>query len=163
MFSLFLLSFILRYFVLLNQKTKYKWIRMRQIFYSKQARIWIDILLFISIIILNIFDDVEQLWKSFHCIFGSFFLLLMIIHIAQNWKLIKLFTKTRVILRNKITALTIFSFIFIFLSVLLLLAGNKTPFLKIHHIIGELFTLITLIHIIDKFKRFKSLFKKVLS
>ena len=137
---------------------------MRKIFLSKQAKIIIDILLVLAFILLAAFLDIEEIiqsnWKSAHCIIGVVWILLIIIHVAQHWRLTKSFTKKKVISRNKITAWTILSFILIALSILLFVVCFDMPFLMFHNLVGKLFALIIIIHTIDKFKRFISLFKK---
>lgn len=136
---------------------------MKKMIYSKQAKIWIDIFLLIGFIILIFFIDADRLWKSFHCIFGSFFLLLMIIHIVQHWKFIKSFCKKKVIIHNKITFLTTLFFVLISLSVLLFIFGFNIPFVEFHNTAGNYFSVIIIIHAIDKSKRFISFFKNNLS
>ena len=137
---------------------------MKKIFLSKQAKIIVDILMVIAFIFSAAFLDIEKTaqfnWKSAHCIIGIIWILLIIIHIAQHWRLTKSFTKKKVISRNKITAWTILSFILIVLSVLLFVVCFDVPFLMFHNLVGKLFALIIIIHTIDKFKRFISLFKK---
>lgn len=130
---------------------------MKKFFLSKQAKIIIDILLFLGIAGLN---ETGRSWTSPHCIGALMWLLLMIIHIAQHWRLTKSFTKWRVIQKNKITALTILGFILMLSSVLLFVIGFNGSFIIFHHIVGRLFFLIVIIHAVTKFKRFIFLFKK---
>ena len=131
---------------------------MRKNFTSRRAKRIIDILLLLGIAGLS---GTGKHWNSPHCIGASVWILLMIIHIAQNWKFIKAFTKWKIIKKNKITALTILGFIFILSSVLLLSIGFNDSFILYHHIIARLFFLIIILHIINKFKRFISLFKSI--
>lgn len=124
---------------------------------SKKTRIIIDILLFIGITGLG---GTGKTWSSPHCIVGSIWLLLMLIHIAQHWQLTKSFTKWRVIRKNKITTLTTLVFVLMLSSILLFVFELKDSFMEFHHIASRLFLLIIFIHIVHKFKRFISLFRK---
>ena len=137
---------------------------MKKILLSKQAKIIVDILMVLAFILLAAFLDIENIvqfqWKSAHCIIGVVWILLIIIHVAQHWRLTKSFTKKKVISRNKITAWTILSFILIVLSILLFVICFDMPLLMFHNLVGKLFALMIIIHTIDKFKRFISLFKK---
>jgi membrane-bound ClpP family serine protease len=130
---------------------------MRKLFPSKKAKRVIDILLFIGILGLI---GTGKTWSSPHCIGASIWLLLMLIHIAQHWKHTKFFTSWSVIRRNKITAFTILGFILMLLSMLLFIFELKDSFIAFHHVAGRLFLLIIIIHVINKFKRFKSLFSR---
>lgn len=136
---------------------------MKNIILSKQAKATVDILLVLVLIVTCVFSDIEKgstsYWKSAHCILGSLWMGLIILHVVQHWRLIKSFVKKKVILRNKITALTILSFILMFLSITSFIIGFNVPFLKFHHFIGHLFFLVIIIHTIDKFKRFLAFFK----
>ena len=137
---------------------------MKKILLSKQAKIIVDVLMAFAFILLCVFSEFEKLyqsyWKSAHCIIGVIWILLITIHIAQHWRLIKSFTKKKIILRNKITAWTILSFMLVTLSVLLFAICFDFSILMFHNLAGKLFALMIIIHTIDKFKRFISLFKK---
>ena len=137
---------------------------MKKLFLSKPAKIVVDILLVLAFVVLFIVSDAEESmelqWESLHCGFGRTWLLIMMIHIAQHWRLIKSFIRKKTIMRNKITALTILSFILVTVGVIALGVDFGAPFLMFHEITGSLFMLMMLIHTIDKFKLFASLFKK---
>ena len=126
-------------------------------FLSKQSKLVIDILLFLGIAGLG---GTGKTWSSAHCIGASIWLLLMFIHIAQHWKLTKSLTKWGIIRKNEITALTTFGFILMLSSVFLFAFELKNSFIAFHHIVGRIFFLIILIHIVTKFKRFISMFGK---
>lgn len=133
---------------------------MEKIFLSKQAKILVDILLVLGFILLRIAGHVGQIsayWNSVHCIMGIVWFSLIILHVAQHWRLIKSFTKKKVILKNKITALTIICFMLMLISIISFIVGIPLP--KFHNVIGHLFMLIVIIHTIDKSKRFIALFK----
>lgn len=131
---------------------------MKKLFLSKQSRLVVDVLLFLGIAGLG---GTGKTWSSIHCIGASVWLLLMLIHIAQHWQLTKSFTKGSVIRKNKISALTTSGFVLMLSSVLLFAFELKDSFIAFHHITGRLFFLIIIIHIVTKFKRFISLFRKV--
>ena len=133
---------------------------MENIFLSKQAKISVDILLLLGFILLMIVGHVGQIsayLNSVHCIMGVVWFSLIILHVAHHWRLIKSFTKKKVILKNKITALTIICFIMMFISIIFFMIA--IPLFKFHNVIGHLFILIVIVHTIDKSKRFMSLFK----
>ena len=133
---------------------------MENIFLSKQAKILVDILLVLGFILMRIVGHVGQIsayWNSVHCIMGVVWFSLIILHVAHHWRLIKSFTKKKVILKNKITALTIICFIMMFISIIFFMIA--IPLFKFHNVIGHLFILIVIVHTIDKSKRFVSLFK----
>ena len=136
---------------------------MKKVLLSKQAKIIVDILLILGPI-LSMKHDTEisdgLYWKSSHCIICILWFLMTVIHVCQHWKLIKAFTKRKVIAKNKITALTILCFILMTISVLLLMIGNDISFLRYHNLIGHLYFLVVIIHVIQKFKRFLSFFAK---
>lgn len=130
---------------------------MENVFLSKQSKLVVDILLFLGIAGLG---GTGKTWSSPHCIGASIWLLLMFIHIAQHWQLTKSFTKWSVILKNKISALTTLGFVLMLSSVFLFIFELKDSFIAFHHIAGRLFFLILIIHIVTKFKRFISMFRK---
>lgn len=133
---------------------------MENIFLSKQAKIIVDILLVLGFIFLRIAGHIGQIsayWNSVHCIMGVVWFSLIILHVAQHWRFIKSFTKKKVILKNKITALIIICFIMMSISIIFFMIG--IPLLKFHNVIGHLFILIVIVHTIDKCKRFIALFK----
>lgn len=132
---------------------------MNGLLLSKRAKITVDILLVAGLVSLHFAGHAETTsfyWASSHCIVGSVLSLLIIIHIIQHWRLIKAFTKKKVILKNRITALTIFCSVLMLLSIVFFIAG--IPLGRFHHVIGHVFILIVIIHAVDKSKRFISLF-----
>lgn len=130
---------------------------MNKLFQSPKAKIIIDILLFIGIVGLG---GTGKTWSSPHCIGASIWLVLMLLHIAQHWQHTKSFARWSVIRKNMITALTIFAYALMLSSVLLFIFDFKDSFIAFHHVAGRLFLLIITLHVINKFKQFKSLFKK---
>ena len=136
----------------------------KQIFLSRQAKIAVDILMFLTLSLAVAFSHVHDIsdhpWKSAHCMIGLIWLLFMLVHTAQNWKFVKSLTKKKVMQRNKITSLITASFILTMVSVLLLTGGFNLLILKFHGLFGRLLTFFVLIHIIYKFKRFLGLFKR---
>ena len=137
---------------------------MNKLFLSHQAKIAVDILMFLTLILVGAFSHVHDIsdnpWQSAHCVIGLIWLLFMLVHTAQNWKFIKLLKKKKVMQRNKITTLVTVSFILTMVSVLLLTGGFNFVVLKFHGLFGRLLTFFVIIHIIYKFRRFLALFKK---
>lgn len=135
---------------------------MKDLFFSKQAKIIVDVLLLIGLILLlsvgHIGPTSGDYWNSAHCIIGSALFLLMAVHVIQHWRFIKAFTKKKVILKNKVTTVTILLSALILTSILTLTIIG-TPSLKFHNVIGHIFIFIAIIHVIDKAKRFLSLFR----
>lgn len=135
---------------------------MKNLFFSRQTKMLVDILLIFGLILLlsagHIRSTSETHWNSAHCIIGSVLSLLIVVHVAQHWRFIKAFTKQKVVLKNKITAVTIICFVLILTTIIFFIAG--TSLLKLHNVIGHLFILIIIIHAIDKSKRFISFFRR---
>ncbi|MDR0604252.1 MAG: hypothetical protein LBG80_08135 [Bacteroidales bacterium] len=135
---------------------------MKNLFLLRQVKIVVDVLMFLAFIFALVYfvfyEAANIFWKSSHCIFGIILVLLMLVHIAQNWKFTKALFKKKVMWRNKITALTTFVFISVFISVVLFAFGVfSIANLKLHHSIGSWFALLIFIHIIQKFKCFLSM------
>ncbi len=134
---------------------------MKNILFSRQAKILVNIFLVAVFFLLMSAGHIrltsDTYWLSAHCIISGVWFLLTILHVAQHWRLIKAFTKMKVISKNKITTLTIICFILMLLSIVSFILG--LPLLRFHNLIGRLFILIIIIHTIDKAKRFVSLFK----
>lgn len=135
---------------------------MKGLFFSKQAKILVDILLILGFIILRfagrIAPEEGAYWNSPHCIISIVWYSLMAFHVVQHWRLIRAFTKKKVIVKNKITAVTILSFLLMLVSIVALIIGMGTPALEFHNIVGHLFILIIIIHTVTKAKRFITLF-----
>ena len=135
---------------------------MKKIFLSRQSKIVVDILMLLTFLLLIAFMHQTDLqWKSAHCIFGLICTLLMLIHTAQHWKFTKaVITKKAVMRRNKITFLTVLNLLLLVVSVLLMIGELNVSSVMFHHGLGKLCGLILIIHIVQKFKRLLSLFKK---
>jgi hypothetical protein len=135
---------------------------MRNLFFSRKAIILVDILLLVCLVVAGTADNetAGKYWKSFHCITGLVLFSMVIIHVAQHWRMIKSFTRKKVISGNRITALTLLSFILMLLSILSFTAGFSESLLMFHHFAGRFFMLMFLIHAIHKSKRFISLFRR---
>jgi len=135
---------------------------MKKLLLSKQAKIAVDILMFVAFMpVIAFMHETGEHWKSAHCIFGVVLTVLMLVHVAQNWRFTKALVKKNVIKRNKITALTTLFLMLILITVSLFAAGVfNIVTLHIHNLFGKLLALFIFIHVIQKFKRFISLFKK---
>jgi hypothetical protein len=138
---------------------------MRRLFVSGKAKIAVDILMAAGFAGFCVdAETVPDGWTSVHCIAGAVWFLMITVHVAQHWRMIKSFTRKEVILKNRITALTLLSFILMFVSILSFAGGINIPLLKyFHQIAGRFFMLMFIIHTIHKWKRFRALFgrKKV--
>lgn len=137
---------------------------MKNMFLSRKAKAVVDIAMILCIVIALAYSDphtaTEARWRSSHCTISLFGLVLMLIHVIQHWRFIMAFTKMKVILKNKITALVIIGFILMSLSILFFIVGFNHPFLRFHTIIGHFFGIIVILHIVQKFNRFIFLLKK---
>lgn len=138
---------------------------IKKLFLSRQFKITVDILMFLSLSIAftsTKSDGIENIhWNSIHCISAIILTLLMLVHIVQNWRFTKSVFNKKVMKRNKITALMTYFFIPVFITILLFVFGVFSIMnLGLHHLTGGLFAMFVIIHIIQKFKRFISLFKK---
>jgi hypothetical protein len=128
---------------------------------SWQARIIVDILMLTVLIPVFVFSKDDIHWKSLHCIMGVAMIFLMLVHIAQNWKFIKSLIKKNVMRRNKTIVLIALIFIPVLITVIAFAFGVFGMVnLKLHHLFGQLFVLLIIIHVITKAKRFVNLFKK---
>lgn len=134
---------------------------MKKVFFSKRSKLIVDILLIAALILMIVHTGpaTGTDWMSYHCIMGMVSVVFMTIHIRQHWPFIKVLFKKQVIRKNIITALTTVSFLLIFVSILLLAIGFKIPLLRFHNVVGHLFILLVIIHLISRFKRFLYLFK----
>ena len=135
---------------------------LKRIFLSRQAKIIIDILMFLVFMAtVALMHETAGHWKSAHCFFGAVLTGLMLFHVAQNWKFTTALIKKNVMKRNKITAFTTLFFILILITILLFIVGVfNIANMSIHNLLGKLLALFIIIHVIQKFKRFISLFKK---
>ncbi len=137
---------------------------MKQILLSRQARIIVDILLVIVLIITVIVSKqqvavYDNYWQSPHCLFSLLWFGLITLHAWQNWKMIKAFTRKKVIRKNKVTSLVILCYMLMLVSILTFMMDTDIFLMHFHHITGRLFMLAILIHVADKFKKFIRLFK----
>jgi hypothetical protein len=135
---------------------------MKRLFVSEKAKIAVDILMAAGFVTAGFCVDAEVLpdvWTSAHCITGAVWFLMIIVHVAQHWRMIKSLTRKEVILKNRITALTLLSFILMFVSILSFAVGINIPLLKyFHQFAGRFFMLMFITHTIHKWKRFLALF-----
>ncbi len=124
---------------------------MKKILLSKSATIIVDILLLLSLVIFFVLRNDEVLqWLSAHCIFSSFWILLMLIHILQHREPNK---------KSKLTALATLGFALLFISVLFFCVGFNPFFLTFHKIAGVLFIVLITIHVVSMLKQFIAVFK----
>lgn len=135
---------------------------MKKLFLSRPGKAFVDVLLLIHIVIMFTChpDMFSNYWQTSHCMAGISSSLLMIIHVWQHAPFIRALTQKKFMQKSKITALTTLCFILIIISILFFTISFTPSFLKYHHIVGHLFAVIVIIHIIQKFKRFLSFCKK---
>ena len=137
---------------------------IRKLFLSKRAKAVVDILMLLTLILAAAFSNVHNIsgnpWKSTHCIICLIWILLLSVHIAQHWKFIKSLTKKKIMQRNKVIVFLAIGFTLLVISVLLLTIGLNVVVFKLHALFGRLFIFALAIHIIYKFKRLLSLFRK---
>ncbi len=136
---------------------------MKSLFYSPKGRFGVDAILLLCIISALVFSDPhlagDMHWRSSHCIICITGVGFMILHIMQHWRFIRSFTKRKVILKNKITfVVTIFSAMMI-LSIIPFFFGFPEKIMRFHNIIGHIFGVLIIIHIIGKAKKFVRLLK----
>lgn len=98
-------------------------------------------------------------WINLHCIIGVLFVCLILIHIWQHRKFIKIFITKKLYAKNKISILMITAFILIFSSILLFLSGFTFTTLHIHGFIANIFIVIAIVHFITNFKKFRNFFR----
>lgn len=136
---------------------------MKTVILSSKHKIIVDILLIILLPLTWISGETEIIpdayWRSFHCIIGSLWALLITLHIIQHLKFIKALPKKKVFVKNKTTVLTTIAFIIIIASILTLIFPADQSQLNHHHRIGKLFCIIVFIHTIQKWKRLTALFR----
>ncbi|MCD8194278.1 MAG: hypothetical protein LUD74_07020 [Tannerellaceae bacterium] len=136
---------------------------MKNILLTRRARIGVDLLLVVVLLITGVLSKQQaaytHYWVSPHCLFSLLWFILITLHGWQNWKMIKAFTRKKVIRKNKITAFVILTYILMFISIVSFLMDTNIYLLHYHYIIGRLFILALIVHVADKFKRFTALFK----
>jgi len=128
---------------------------MRQGLFSRKSLLVVDILMMFELIVVLIFTKVNAaaIWVSPHCIIGVIWMATMFIHVMQHWRIIKLFIRSKIIVRNKISTITTVTFIIMIVSILLFTGEINTFSRGLHHIIGRLFLLMVVLHIINITRR----------
>ena len=134
---------------------------MKHIFSNPIAKVTVDILLVAGLVLAIISThSAEKSWWSFHCMVSMAWYALMLVHIWQHWGMTKAMLKWKVLKRNKITFLTVVFFILMTLSIILFMVDVSNDFVRFHHAVASPFRFVTLIHLIQKTKRFVQLFKR---
>ena len=136
---------------------------MNKIFSKQFLKVTIDILLVIGFFVSVLFSrhsEYNASWGSFHCIASMIWYVLILVHIGQHWRMLKVLWKWKVIKRNIITTMTVIVFILMTISVILFIAKINVQSIHVHHIIAHLFWVMIIIHAITKVKRFVRLIKK---
>jgi hypothetical protein len=136
--------------------------QMAKLFFSNRIhKIVVDTLLLSGFVCLffTMGKEPEFYAMGIHCVVGAAWTVLMLIHVYQHWHLVKAFTKKKVILKNKITALTIFAFILMLISIIWFTININDVSVGFHNF-AHLFPVILIIHVVQKWERYISLFKK---
>ena len=107
----------------------------------------------------TVFEANWSIWISVHAIVGIFMSLAMVLHLWQHWRMIKAFTKFKVIARNFITFLSIVFFCLLAVSILLMCWPMYST-LEIHHFIAIFFTKLMFIHAIAQFPSMMRLIRR---
>jgi uncharacterized membrane protein YidH (DUF202 family) len=97
-------------------------------------------------------------WGTPHCIVSLLLIGVMIIHIMQNWTLIKGIILKKRFRKNKVTTITFVSFIFTVISIFLYLSGFNMITVHIHGLVVQVFLVILIVHLILNFKKLLKLF-----
>lgn len=130
--------------------------------YSKWAKAIVDILMLLFFLFSWLFsavDDAESYWVTSHCIMGFIWIALMGVHLLQHGRFVLTLNKTRIVLKNKITMLTLLCFLIMVVSILLFLFGFPDYLKEIHHFMGHLLIFVIIIHVIQMWKKFLKLFR----
>jgi EamA domain-containing membrane protein RarD len=84
----------------------------------------------------------------------------MLVHIWQHWAITKATFKWKILIRNKVTFLTIIVFILMTLNIIVFVFKVNETLVNLHHTIAHIFWAVIILHTITKTKRFFQLFKK---
>ena len=135
--------------------------KIKNLLFRKISKAVVDILLVAGLVITMISGwTAEDSWWTFHCIASMIWYLLMIIHIWQHWGMTKAVFKWKVLKKNKITFLTVISFILITLSIILFIVNINEQFVHFHHVVASVLEKIVIIHMIITVRKFMALFRQ---
>ena len=129
---------------------------MKETLLTPFAKIMTDIALLILLLACyitgetGVFEANWSIWVSTHAIVGILMCSAMGLHVWQHWRMIKAFTKKKVILRNFITFLSIVFFVLVAFSILFMIWPTHST-LEIHHAVSILFTKLMFLHAILQF------------
>ena len=129
------------------------------IYLLKQRKVkWlVDIILMVGLILTRLPLHHTPLWVSPHCLIAIFLSLFTFVHLYQHWGLTKkLFTKS-VVVKHKWSAFTLYLLILVCLTVLFLPFSSTIG--NVHHILSEVYCVVVLLHVVQKWKLFLRLFK----
>ena len=134
---------------------------MKSIFSNQISKAVVDILLVAGLFISFSSAKFEgsASWASFHCLASIAWYTLILLHIWQHWRLTKAFVKPKMMIRNKITFMAIVAFVIMTVSVIPFVFKISDTFIHLHHQIGHIFSIVMLVHTIQKMRRFAQLFK----
>ncbi len=138
---------------------------MKETLLTPFAKVMTDIALIVLLLACyitgetGVFETNWSIWISTHAIVGMLMCLAMGLHVWQHWKMIKAFTKKKVILRNFITFLSIVFFVLVAFSIALMVWPTHQT-LEIHHAVSILFTKLMFVHAIVQFPSMMRLIRR---
>ncbi|MFV0397213.1 MAG: hypothetical protein ACK5JU_04255 [Bacteroidales bacterium] len=132
-------------------------------FSAKWAKAAIDLLMILFFLLSWLYsavDDAKNYWTTSHCTMGFVWIGLMSIHLFQHGRFALSLKKKSVVMKNKITTLTLLFYLIMIVSISLFLSGFPVYLKELHHFIGHLFVFVVIIHMIQMWKRFLKLFPR---
>jgi hypothetical protein len=97
-------------------------------------------------------------WGTIHSILSIIFTLLIIIHVWQHWKFIKVIIVKKLYSRNIVTTISLLTFVVTVASFLLYLTGFNSSKGEFHGTIGNIFLMTCCVHLVLNFKKMLALF-----
>ncbi|MDR0438408.1 MAG: hypothetical protein LBH22_08950 [Bacteroidales bacterium] len=133
---------------------------MKHIFLKKISKAIVDIMLLAGLILsIKTARTACYSWGSYHCIVSMIWYASMLVHIWQHYAITKAVFKWKVLIRNKITFLTVFVFILMTLNIIVFVFKVNDKLIHIHHIIAHIFWAVIIVHAIQKTKQFIACFR----
>jgi hypothetical protein len=108
----------------------------------------------------NGLDDTNNFsWGTPHSILSIVFTVLLVVHIWQHWKLIKLIVIKNLYSKNIVTSLTLLTFIVTVASFLIYFTGFSHSKGEFHGTVANIFLIAGCIHLVLNFKKMLALFE----
>jgi len=135
---------------------------MKNIISNRIAKVVVDILLVAGLVLSmsSAHSAGSDSWGSLHCIVSATWYVLMLIHVAQHWRLTKALVKPKVMKRNIVSFLSLVVFIVLTFSFIFFVVDFGDKFNHIHHGVASLFSKVMIVHLLMQTKRFVQLVKK---